>query len=157
MANVTKSKQLAPRGEYKKEPWQDRFWSKVIKGTLDDHWSWIGSFFGNGYPAFWRDGKMEYAHHIMWELTHDEARDPTREIAHDCSLEWCIRDTHLIQKTHSENELDKLLTTHCKAGHEYKTVGYVRFNGGQRRCLVCNPHYRSRTYSRSTKVIYNGQ
>lgn len=63
-----------------------------------------------GYALFSVDGKFQYAHRFMCELTNGPPPTDKHEAAHTCGNAHmgCINPNHLEWKTHQENAQDRL-------------------------------------------------
>ena len=116
---------------------------KIELGEDNACWRWLGGHNTAGYCMVWDTTNMVYLHHILWEACNKQTRSAYQEIAHSCNNSSCANPRHWIEKTHSENELDKPLRTHCSKGHEYKPGSFYIYNNRQRRCKTCEKAYPS--------------
>jgi hypothetical protein len=69
---------------------------------------WLKGKTTAGYGHLWRDGKVEYAHRIAWELVNGPIPDGA-EICHNCpdgDQPGCCNPAHLFPGTHYENMMD---------------------------------------------------
>lgn len=66
---------------------------------------------GNGYAQIWIDGVKRPANRIVCERTNGPAPSPGHEAAHSCGRgdQGCINPGHLLWKTHTDNEKDKIV------------------------------------------------
>lgn len=105
-------------------------------------WKWTGAVKTNGqYGFFTVNGKLMSAHRAAYLLFKGPLL-PRMEVAHNCHFGLCVNPDHLELKTHSENEFDKPLKTHCKRGHEFTSdntqIFYDKRDGqSYRKCYQC--------------------
>jgi hypothetical protein len=66
------------------------FWSKVDR--QHDCWVWTGAHHPKGYGLFKRDGKLELAQRVSWELVHGTA--PAGPLRRRCNTAACVRPDH---------------------------------------------------------------
>ena len=87
-----------------------RFLPKI---EIDDGcWNWIGCKISKGYGQLLRDGKMQLAHRLSYELfVGDIGVD--KNICHHCDNPSCIRPSHLFQGTSKENSQDMARKNRC--------------------------------------------
>lgn len=89
-----------PRGEYKKQPIEERFWSKVDRsGGPDACWPWTASRRLNGYGQFGvrancKDLPPALSHRVAYELTKGAIPDGMY-ICHSCDNPPCCNPDHL--------------------------------------------------------------
>ena len=85
----------------------DRFWSRVNRDG--DCWLWEGEKNNQGYGrfTFWHDGKRTrvLAHRLAAQLAGTRL-DPGLVLRHQCDTPACVRPTHLLTGTQSENLRD---------------------------------------------------
>lgn len=64
-----------------------------------------------GYGHFMHEQQTHYAHRFMCELVNGPAPSPTHQAAHSCGRghEGCVNPQHLLWKTVSENQRDRVL------------------------------------------------
>lgn len=86
------------------EPWQDRFWRKVVKG--DGCWLWTGHRGSGGYGRFWLNGKQVLAHRTSWEITNGPIPDGLYA-CHRCDNPPCVKPAHLFLGTALDNAEDR--------------------------------------------------
>jgi hypothetical protein len=68
----------------------ERFWSKLDR--QHDCWVWIGAHHPEGYGLFKRDGKLELAQRVAWQLVHGTA--PAGPLRRRCDTAACVRPDH---------------------------------------------------------------
>ncbi len=103
----------------------ERFWARVHQA--DGCWEWLGAHTGAGYGAYWRNGRMDMAHRISYELIVGPI-PAGLQIDHLCRNRGCVNPTHLEPVTGSVNQRRSPITTgrlntlktHCPSGHPYE-------------------------------------
>lgn len=133
-------------GRRKKNP-LDRFWSKVQKKSTC--WNWTGSLSGNGYGAFWVEGRTVIAHRWAYEALVGPIPDGL-EVDHLCRNRACVNPEHMEPVTARENIMRGMgvtainaAKTHCKHGHEFTNKNtYIdpSMNGANRACKTCRKY-----------------
>ena len=102
---------------------EERFWSKV--DTSGDCWIWTGSVAGNGYGDFGASPSRHVsAHRFSYEQAYGEIPHGV-VIRHQCDTPLCVKPTHLLPGSHSDNKADSV-TRHRHAHGERH--GHSRFS-----------------------------
>jgi len=87
----------------------ERFWSKVdVVDDPESCWLWTGALTKGGYVKISegpRGGRFLSAHRVAVELTGREI-PPGKIVMHTCDTRACVRHTHLVVGTTSENLRD---------------------------------------------------
>jgi len=87
---------------------EERFWSKVDKGEVDECWNWTACKDPKGYGQFKLAGKMVIAHRVAFALANDEDFPITGAghesvLDHTCRTRACCNPAHLELTTNREN------------------------------------------------------
>lgn len=97
------------------EQWADKFWilvdkdGPVLRPAIGECWIWTGSRLPKGYGRFyprWRVGL--YAHRVSWEMANGIAVPDGLDVRHECDNPPCVRPSHLVVGTKSDNMQDML-------------------------------------------------
>lgn len=96
---------------------EERFWSKVKRGALDECWQWTASVRNKdeGYGAFYLNGRHRPATHTAWLLRYGELPASGQVVCHSCDNPRCCNPDHLFLGTPLENNDDKV----AKRRHVY--------------------------------------
>ena len=120
---------------------EERFWSKVKKGS--GCWLWLASLDGKGYGAFPIKGKSHTASRVAYELTFGVVPKGL-VVDHKCKNIKCVNPSHLEAVTQRENVLRgeapasvNAKRTHCKTGHPLSGDNIYHYKG-KRCCKTCN-------------------
>lgn len=128
---------------YKVSP--DAFWLKVY--PRGDCWEWRGAINPLGYGTFNADGSNQFAHRWAYYLCKGEIPKGL-VIDHLCNHRWCVRPSHLVATSISQNAMRSPLSrpgnnarkTHCKRDHPLSgpNVRVSLINGRPaRQCRTC--------------------
>jgi hypothetical protein len=132
----------------------------IVRPELGNCWLWTGATSGNGYGSI-RIKNVGYSTHaVAFFLEYGRFIEMPLETRHQCDVRACVRPSHLLEGTRSENARDcrdrgrdksrreansrrrgKLsphgAKTRCPYGHEY-APGNLYFNkNGGRACRTC--------------------
>ena len=117
-------------GHNARQPWRDRFWTKVNKDALNKCWLWTAGVSLEGYGRFSVNRQPTYAHRISYAFAKGDI--PTgMELDHLCRNRICVNPEHLEVVTHQENVL--------------RGVSPAALHRAQTSCVHCHPFYDSNT------------
>ena len=89
----------------------NRFWNKINKNS--SCWLWIGVKDRFGYGRFSLDGRMVYAHRIIWEYVNGSIPNGLF-VLHKCDVPACVNPEHLFLGTQSDNLKDAYQKGHLR-------------------------------------------
>lgn len=143
-------------------PLSVRFEERVIPEPMSGCFLWIGSTSNWGYGNLSRNGKLEAAHRIAWEMARGPI-PPGRKVLHGCDNRACVNVLHL----HLGDDFDNMremvmrgrspnkMKTHCPHGHPYDEENTKLAKGRflqRRQCRTCNRDIRARWRKRHGKA-----
>ncbi len=113
---------------------QDRFWSKVSKGAVDECWEWRGGNSGKSYGCFSLN-RRTYLSHILSLWSHLNEEPKGRYTCHSCDNPCCVNPNHLWYGTAKENTQDS------KNKNRLNRKGRISNLKGERhgRCIITEP------------------
>lgn len=128
----------------------DRFVAKVLDGTPDECWEWMGLLGVSGYGQFRVDGRPMKPARFAFYLANGYYAEVTR---HTCNNNPCCNPGHLVDGTAADNAADMIVAgrhanqqkTSCPRGHPYdrvKTRGDGRTFRACSRCSLDSTHKR---------------
>lgn len=88
----------------------ERFWSKVDIRKPGECWPWKAAVrkAGEGYGAFYLNGRHRPATHAAWLLSHGELPPDGIVVCHECDNPPCCNPSHLFLGTNKQNNDDKV-------------------------------------------------
>lgn len=126
-------------------PFEERFWAKVDRGG-SGCWLWRAHTTRptNGYGVVRRNGRMQLAHRVAYELLVGPIPEGL-DLDHRCRTRLCVNPAHLepvtpyvnFSRGHSPAAMNAR-KTHCVRGHLLSGDNLAIVNNGRsRRCLQC--------------------
>lgn len=103
----------------------ERFWNKVtIVGDDDSCWPWTGALTGNGYGKIREGGRGSrfLGAHQAAVLLDGREIPPGMDVMHSCDNRPCVRPSHLVVGTRSENLLDSVAKGRYGTHHREKAA-----------------------------------
>lgn len=131
-----------------------RFWAKVNKAgpvpayrpDLGPCWLWTASTQISGYGRIYRDGSLDMAHRVSFEIAFGFPAGDL-EVDHLCRVHGCVNPQHLELVTRRENVLRgtspmavQAKQTACLRGHRFdeKNTYSRAATPRQRKCRTCH-------------------
>lgn len=135
-----------------------RFWTKVKDNG--ECWEWQAALTGDGYGAYWTEGKTAHAHRVSWTWEHPNNPIPKDMVVdHICRNRKCVRPDHLRIIANVENVMCGLSNpalnarkTHCLHGHPLSGENLRIRPEGKRQCLICRLNHKRKQNERLRKV-----
>jgi len=93
-----------------------RFAEKVVFGSANDCWNWVGAIKDNGYGNFYADGKTISAHRAAYILAYGTIL--SEQIMHTCDNRRCVNPHHLLNGTRQQNMEDMVLKGRSSSGEK---------------------------------------
>jgi hypothetical protein len=90
------------------KPVRDRFWGKIRLGADHECWLWMAGCSGDGYGAFWFEGRQVSAHRMAFQLRWGVILPTWVQVLHDCDNPICCNPAHLFLGTPLDNMRDKM-------------------------------------------------
>jgi hypothetical protein len=112
---------------------------------VDGCWIYTGGLNHDGYGRLKIDGKMQFAHRVVYTAAHGPVPDG-KEVCHSCDVRSCVKPSHLFACTHLANIRDasekgrmraRSAWTHCLRGHEFTPENTTIRSNGTRLCRTC--------------------
>lgn len=92
---------------------RDRFWHRVLKGSPNACWPFVGAHTSDGYGQMQWDGKVRLAHRIAYQLAtgtslayEDKLHPGSICVLHVCDNPSCCNPSHLKLGTQRDNIRD---------------------------------------------------
>lgn len=101
----------------------ERFWSKVARGDVQDCWLWTGGKNPAGYGRMnvgtSRDSsRVELAHRLAWTWHTGIEIPEGLVVLHLCDVRACCNPHHLVLGTHQANIADMVRKDRQKGAHD---------------------------------------
>lgn len=107
---------------------------------------WKGAKNPDGYGRFYYESKPQLAHRVVFSLANNIHLKDVNVVRHSCDNPACCEPTHLLNGTHKDNMLDRVvrrtrrrgntIRRFCKRGHEM-TPENTHVWLGVHRCKTC--------------------
>jgi hypothetical protein len=87
---------------------ENRFWSKILTGEIDECWECVGMRLGKDgrYGRFEVKRKIFLAHRVSFQLYHNRLIKKGMNICHKCDNTSCVNPHHLFEGTQQDNMTD---------------------------------------------------
>lgn len=143
---------------YKIRSLQERFWSKVNRGSDEDCWEWKGAL-TKGYGSILAGDTTTLSHRVSWALANGNLPDEL-VVRHKCDNPPCVNPAHLELGTQTENVEDMISRnratfqkSNCRNGHN-RAIHSVIDHNGKRVCIECR---KDREFARRSIAQTGGQ
>lgn len=117
---------------------------KKIEVSENGCLTWMSAVSSKGYGQFWLNGRLVYAHRLVWELTHKAQIPDGMQIDHLCGNKRCVSPRHLEVVTPRTNVLRNdgptainARKTHCPRGHLLSGENLYVNPSRNRLCRTC--------------------
>lgn len=84
-----------------------QFWNNIDRSNSNGCWTWNGPKMKNGYGNFSINGKVGYAHRIVYEMIHGKI-EKDKFICHLCDNKLCCNPKHLFCGHAIDNAYDMI-------------------------------------------------
>jgi hypothetical protein len=140
-------------GKYDREHYEKLFWSRVVQGSVDECWQWLGSKRDNGYGKF-SICEIEYSsHRLAYYFTYGDI-PKGMVIMHSCNNGWCCNPSHLSVGTYKENSE---YASKCKRTNWGGKCPFAKLNNEQARAIKYSDESNTvlaRLYNVSNQTIW---
>lgn len=131
---------------------EERFRSRYVVADNGCH-IWKAALTGNGYGAFWENGRQVGAHVWAWEQLNGPVPAGLHLDHFVCDTPACCNPEHVRPVTPRENTLRasnsvsaiNARKTHCVREHEFTPENTHTTPDGNRRCKTCMREWRAAT------------
>jgi hypothetical protein len=109
-------------------------------------WEWRGARTAGGYGAIWLEGKIRYAHRVVYELANGAIPDGF-QIDHLCKNRGCVNPAHIEAVTQLVNNMRSDSICAKNARKEFCVHGHSLADAsvnvlGHRKCRTCERRYK---------------